>query len=76
MIKKLLFVTLFSSFLFGCKQDDITPSWLAIDQFTLTTNPDLQGSNSHGITDAWIFMDGRALGVFELPCKTEQNQVA
>ncbi|MFT5824221.1 MAG: hypothetical protein ACI8ZM_005487 [Crocinitomix sp.] len=69
MIKNLLFITLFSSFLIGCKQDDITPSWLAIDSFTLTTNLETQGANSHGISDAWIFMDGRSLGVFELPCK-------
>ncbi|NOQ73166.1 MAG: hypothetical protein GQ574_14260 [Crocinitomix sp.] len=69
MIKNLLFITLLSSFLIGCKQDDLTPSWLAIDEFTLTTNLETEGSNSHGITDAWIFMDGRSLGVFELPCK-------
>lgn len=69
MIKNLLFITIFSSFLIGCKQDDITPSWLSIDEFTLTTNVETQGANSHGITDAWIFMDGRSLGVFELPCK-------
>jgi hypothetical protein len=69
MIKNLLFISIFTALLLGCKQDDITPSWLAIDQFTLTTNEDTQGSNSQGITDGWVFMDGVSLGVFELPCK-------
>lgn len=69
MIKKLLFVSIFSSLLIGCKQEDLTPSWLAIDEFTLSTNIEIQGANSHSIDDAWIFMDGQSLGVFELPCK-------
>ncbi len=69
MIKNLLLITLFSSFLIGCKQDDITPSWLVVNEFSLTTNQETQGANSHGISDAWIFMDGRSLGVFEVPCK-------
>jgi len=69
MIKNLLFISIFSGLLIGCKQDDITPSWLAIEEFTLTSNEATQGANSQGISDAWIFMDGTALGVFELPCK-------
>ena len=69
MIKNLLCFAILLSTLIGCKQKDITPSWLKLDSFTLTTNEITQGSNSHGITDAWIYMDGEALGVFELPCK-------
>lgn len=53
----------------ACKQKDITPSWLIINPFVLTTNESTQGANSHHITDAWLYMDGQNLGVFELPCK-------
>ncbi len=68
MIKKLLTLTFVCTLLAGCKQDDITPSWIKIDQFTLTTDEPTQGSNSHNITDAWIYIDSKPIGVFELPC--------
>ena len=54
---------------FSCKQKDITPSWLKINNFTLATNVAIEGENSHNITDAWLYMDNQPLGVFELPCK-------
>lgn len=69
MIRNLLFFTVFVGLFAGCKQQDLTPSWVRIDQFQLTTNEETQGPNSHGITDAWVFMDNQSLGVFELPCK-------
>lgn len=67
MIRSLLI--LFSAFvLFSCKEDT-TPAWLEIPAINLSTDEPVEGSNSHGIADAWVYMDGRALGVFELPCK-------
>jgi hypothetical protein len=67
MIKSLLIV--FSAFtLYSCKED-ITPSWLEIPAMNLTTDEPVEGSNSHSIDDAWVFMDGKAIGVFELPAK-------
>jgi len=68
MTKNLLYSFLMLAVLVGCKKKDLTPSWLKIEDFTLVTNPVTQGPASHGITDAWIYMDGQALGVFELPC--------
>lgn len=53
----------------SCKKDDNTPAWLVIDNFDLVTNEVTEGVNSHGITDAWIFMDGQAIGVFPLPAR-------
>lgn len=53
----------------ACKKDDITPSWLKIDEISLYTDVSTEGENTHNITDAWIYMDGQSLGVFELPCK-------
>lgn len=52
----------------SCKEDT-TPSWLKIDAINLSTDEVSEGSNSHKIVDAWIYMDGTPIGVFELPCK-------
>ncbi len=43
-----------------------TPAYIHIQNFTLTTNA-LQGSNSHKITDAWVYVDDQIIGCFELP---------
>lgn len=68
MIKNILYLVLVIGLFAGCKKKDITPSWIRIDKFNLTTNEATQGSNSHAIKDAWVYMDGQPLGVFELPC--------
>lgn len=69
MLKNLPFFLVFLLVITGCKQDDITPSWLIIDSMDLSTDEVTEGANSHGITDAWVYMDGEALGVFELPAR-------
>ncbi len=43
------------------------PAYLKIDTTTLQTNYYTQGSNTHNITDAWIYVNDQLLGVFELP---------
>lgn len=63
----LLLITI-SALLSSCKED-ITASWLKIDQIELTTNTTTEGINSHDITDAWVYMDSQPLGVFEMPCE-------
>ncbi|GAB4140700.1 MAG: hypothetical protein Fur0041_15900 [Bacteroidia bacterium] len=46
------------------------PSYIKIDAINLNiVNPNVQGSGSHKITDAWIYIDGTLIGAFELPCK-------
>lgn len=55
----------------GCKKqddEDLIPAYIRIDTIKLSANS-LQGGNRHKITDAWIFVDGEALGCFELPCE-------
>ncbi len=47
-----------------------TPSYIKINKFTLnpTRNAtETYGSASHNITDAWVFANGKRIGVFELP---------
>ncbi|MEX1002067.1 MAG: hypothetical protein WDZ35_08125 [Crocinitomicaceae bacterium] len=53
----------------SCKKDDTTPSWLVIEDIELSTNEVTEGENSDNITDAWVYMDNQALGVFELPAR-------
>ena len=53
----------------SCTKTDTTPSWIIINEFNFTTDEPIEGVNSHGITDAWVYMDNEALGVFSLPAK-------
>lgn len=68
MIKKILLLFSVPLLFLGCSKEDLTPSWLKIEPFTLSTDVSSQGANSHAITNVWLFMDSKSLGVFELPC--------
>lgn len=48
--------------------ESIQPAFLDLKNPTLTTNID-QGAPSHGIQDAWVFVDGEIIGVFPLPAR-------
>ena len=43
------------------------PAYIHIQKFTLTTDNATQGTNSHKITDAWVYVDDQIIGCFELP---------
>ena len=45
------------------------PSYISIEKFSLSTNYSTEGTNSHNITDAWVYIDNDLVGVFELPAK-------
>jgi hypothetical protein len=47
-------------------EEDVT-SYIYINNFTLATNPGIQGSASAKITEAWLFLDGDFLGAYSLP---------
>jgi len=48
-------------------EEDI-PSYIHIDSFQLQINDSIkEGSSSHKITDAWVFIDDVLLGTYELP---------
>jgi len=42
------------------------PAFLRIENFELTTSG-FEGSNTHKITDAWVYVNGELLGAFPLP---------
>ena len=43
------------------------PAYLHIDSVAFSSNHLTQGSSSHKITDAWVYVDGSIVGTFELP---------
>ncbi len=70
-------VVLYSLFIYsllfsGCKPFDNAepvPAYVYIKSIDLKVKPDgSQGSNSNDIKDAWVFANGKFIGVFELPC--------
>jgi len=71
-IKYFIFLFLFISLIQSCVKDDpgLVPTYISIDSIQLVSNPSiahLEGSLSHNITDAWIFVNGEYLGSYELP---------
>ncbi|GAP42985.1 hypothetical protein TBC1_111127 [Lentimicrobium saccharophilum] len=69
-IARLLFLFVFIAILSGgCeKKDDasLVPSYLFIEKIGLNTQYE-QGTASHKITDAWVYVDETLIGAFELP---------
>ena len=55
------------SFFSGCDKDEPIPSYLHIPKIDVTTDPGTQGSNDHDVLDAWVYVGGDLVGVFELP---------
>lgn len=51
------------------KGDQTIPAYLRIDSIYLTTDYATQGTASHHITDAWVYVDDELIGAFELPAK-------
>lgn len=69
-IRTFLLSSLLLVFLAGCEKNDRQeiPSYIHIDSFTLEGNESLdEGSLSHNITDAWVYVNNKFIGVFELP---------
>jgi len=51
------------------KEEAKIPSYIAIDSIRLTNDYPHQGTASHKITDAWVYVDDEPVGVFELPAR-------
>jgi len=65
----LILVVLVATLLSGCdtKNDsDLIPAYIHIDRIGLNATYD-QGTASHKITDAWVYIDETLIGAFELP---------
>ena len=70
-------IILFCSIVFlllGCVKNNPKPVWLNLSKWTLVQNNDPSAQNhptymGHNFTDAWVYVDDKLVGVFELPCK-------
>jgi hypothetical protein len=60
-----------NAFIFsGCDtKEEAIPAYIKIDKINLNVNTVIDGSASSKITDAWVYIDGNLVGVYELPCK-------
>jgi hypothetical protein len=50
-----------------CTKPAPIPAYVHIDSVALHTYPALDGTNSHNISDAWVYVDNQLVGAFELP---------
>lgn len=66
-----LFITcLIYLFTNSCVKNNTTTSWVYIDNWTLEANQsNTEGVLSHNITDAYVLIDDKVVGYFELPIK-------
>lgn len=56
----------------GCNiinRDEPVPAYLYIEPFTFSCDVGTQGYPSEKITDAWVYVNGRIIGVYELPAE-------
>ena len=72
---KVFIVILGLSFLaIACKKGDFSdlserPVYLKIDDITVTSNEQVHGESTDQISEAWVYVDDKQIGVFELPCE-------
>ena len=52
---------------YGCNQSGEIPSYIAVDTIKVETDYDTQGTASHNITDSWVFVNNKLVGMFEAP---------
>ena len=56
----------------ACVKNNPDPSWLEVTAWTLQSNIDLSGDEgelSQNITEAWVSIDDKTIGVFQVPFK-------
>jgi hypothetical protein len=66
----LMFATIAAAIFSACSADNLEPgipAFVQVEHFNLQTNYAQEGTNSHKITDVWVFADDQTIGVFELP---------
>ena len=68
-----LLFSFFGLFLLSsCVKNNLDPAWIEVNEWNLLSNPDLvgvEGELTHNFTDAWVIINGKVIGVFEVPFK-------
>ena len=65
-----ILTTLLALNLTSCQKfegDQTIPAYVRIDTVLFTADYVTQGSSTHKITDAWVYVDDQLIGVYELP---------
>lgn len=56
----------------SCVKNNPDPTWIVIEKWTVEANPNIVDepeSLHHNLTEAWVYVDNKLMGVFELPVK-------
>lgn len=72
MKRYLLYLILTSSLLSSCIKNNPDPVWIQIEKWELEANPALnlaEGELTQNLSEAWVYVDEKLIGVFELPVK-------
>jgi len=68
MLKQILFFSTITLFLFSCKDKEAEiPSYIVINDIDLNITEINQGSASHAISDAYVFVNDILIGIYDLP---------
>lgn len=70
-MKKLLLFAVIGLLASSCVKNNPDPSWLEVTEWTLEANGlnNVEGELTHNFTDAWVYVDNKLIGVFEVPFK-------
>lgn len=71
-MRSLIFLCGLSLVLSSCIKNNPDPVWIEVNEWTLEANPELgldEGVLTHNITDAWLYVDNKLIGVFQVPFK-------
>ena len=77
MVGRFTSFVLFLCLFYSCGKDVPTPAYLQINKYTVLENTDAigpQGEMTNNFTDAWVYINGDLMGVFELPVKLPIGQ--
>ena len=70
MNSKLKLFCICAALMSGCEIINPTeslPSYIYIDELSLNTSFFNQGTDSHKITEVWVYVNGQSIGIFDLP---------
>lgn len=63
-----LIAVFFCITIWACVKPSAKPVYIHIDKFSFSCDPSTEGSATAKITDAWIYINEQAVGVYQLPC--------
>jgi hypothetical protein len=69
-MRKIAILALVATALYGCVKNNPDPAWLEVNEWTLQSNAinvTNEGELTHNFSDAWVYIDNKLIGVFEVP---------